>query len=144
MVLFLDKSLFFLLAAPAVLRAWWRSRRLASGRLDDVAVGLRRVPEFRCRYLANPVRLAACADRWLRWLSRRNGSQDLGSTGQGSKGHCLDHALMLLDLWSRCGLRPALRLGAVRAEGRRHFHAWITAPGGPSSGAGHHHEIWDG
>lgn len=134
MVHFIDKVLFFWLAAPLVLRAWWRSRRLADGRLDDLALGLRRVPELRWRYLADPQRLAACADRWLRWLARRS----------ASGGHCLDHALMLLDLWSRCGLRPDLRLGVVGADGRRHFHAWITAPGGLSSGASRHDEIWIG
>lgn len=134
MLCLLDKCAFFLLAAPAVLRAWWRSRRLASDRLDALAIDLRRVPNFRWRYLADPQRLAACADRWLRWLARR----------RAAKGVCLDRSLMLLDLWSRCGLRPDLRLGAVGAEERRHFHAWVTAPGGLSSGTSRHHEIWVG
>jgi hypothetical protein len=41
-------------------------------------------------------------------------------------GPCLKRSLLLLDLWSRCGLAPRLHVGvALSATGRR-AHAWVT------------------
>jgi hypothetical protein len=45
-------------------------------------------------------------------------------------GKCVRRSLLLLDLWSRCGLSPQLHL-TVRTlpDGGREGHAWVTAPG---------------
>jgi hypothetical protein len=53
-------------------------------------------------------------------------------------GPCLKRSLILVHLWSRCGLEPRLHLGTYwDAEGRRAFHAWLTAPdGAPLPGGG--------
>ena len=49
---------------------------------------------------------------------------------------CLKRSLLLLDLWSRCGLAPSFHLGVRRSEGRREGHAWITVAGRPDLSAG--------
>lgn len=42
-------------------------------------------------------------------------------------GRCLKRSLLLLDLWSRAGLHPALHLGyRAGAPGPAHGHAWVT------------------
>ena len=42
-------------------------------------------------------------------------------------GRCLKRSLLLLDLWSRAGLEPALHLGCRGEAHRRvHGHAWVT------------------
>lgn len=43
-------------------------------------------------------------------------------------GPCMKRSLLLLRLWSRCGLEPTLHLGVARG-GERGFraHAWLTA-----------------
>jgi hypothetical protein len=43
----------------------------------------------------------------------------------------MKRSLLLLDLWSRCGLRPRLHLG-LRGGGYpgRRGHAWLTRDGG--------------
>ena len=42
-------------------------------------------------------------------------------------GRCLKRSLILLDLWSRCGLHPALHLGIrPRKGGRWEGHAWLS------------------
>lgn len=42
-------------------------------------------------------------------------------------GPCLKRSLILLDLWSRCGLRPRLHLGVRRpGEDPLQGHAWVT------------------
>ena len=59
-----------------------------------------------------------------------------------SMGRCLKRSLVLLHLWSRCGLTPALHLGVRKSEpGAVEGHAWLTldksdgfAHGGSSSG----------
>ncbi len=45
-------------------------------------------------------------------------------------GRCLKRSLLLVHLWSRCGLHPRLHLGMYAGRGG---HAWITA-GSVSSG----------
>ena len=53
-------------------------------------------------------------------------------------GPCMKRSLLLLHLWSRCGLAPRLHLGVARAgeEGFR-AHAWLTADvGGAHLAAG--------
>jgi len=42
-------------------------------------------------------------------------------------GRCLKRSLLLLDLWSRCGLEPRLHLGVRRpGESPLEGHAWVT------------------
>ena len=133
---------FFLIALPAVLRAAWRLRRLASRRrLDQLVDELRRVPRFRHRRLMDPQRLAACADRWVTLRSMTFGSPWLGKSPQGP---CYQRSLLLLDLWARCGLHPELQLGAVQHRQGRHLHAWVTTEGGPACGVSAHAVVWTG
>ena len=138
------KVLFFLAATPAVLRAAWRLHRRRRQRIDTLAPELRRTGRLRWAYLRRPGYLAATAERWLPFLPTR------------SYGRCLRRSLLLLDLWSRCGLDPTLHLGTTAgasitpggageggdleggaagaepgAAGRRfhadrRFHAWVT------------------
>ena len=43
-------------------------------------------------------------------------------------GACMKRSLLLLRLWSRCGLAPRLHLGVSHAgEERFRAHAWLTA-----------------
>ena len=42
-------------------------------------------------------------------------------------GACLRRALVLLELWSRCGLEPTLHLGFRPERAPRDGHAWLTA-----------------
>jgi len=117
----LARAAFFLLALPAVARASvrvaWLARRLP---LDALVVRLRAVPPFALRPLARPDWLLATLDRLLPVLP------PLGH------GRCLKRSLLLLDLWSRCGLHPRLHLGVrlgsplQSAGGRHEGHAWVT------------------
>lgn len=132
-----DDFRFFLLALPALMRAAWRLWRFGSRyRLDRLAVELRRVPRFRHRPLADPQRLAACAERWVRgWHRLRR---------RPWQGPCYLRSLLLLDLWSRCGLHPELRLGVVRDHDTQHLHAWVVTDGGPCCGVSGHAVVWTG
>ncbi len=49
---------------------------------------------------------------------------------------CLKRSLLLLDLWSRCGLAPRFHLGVRRSADRREGHAWVTVAGRPDLFAG--------
>lgn len=130
--------LFAAIALPAVLRTArrvdWLRRRL---RLDELADALRDVAPFRVEYLRRPRWLAGVVDRLLPWLPPR------------SYGPCLKRSLYLLDLWSRCGLRPEIHLG-MRREGEQddvHLHAWVRAEaedGGELATPSAHAEIWHG
>jgi len=114
----LARAGFLLLALPAVVRGaarvTWLARRLP---LDELAVRLRTTRRFALPALARPAWLLATVDRLLPLLPPRD------------CGRCLKRSLLLLDLWSRCGLQPRLHLGAplVRAGGRHEGHAWVTA-----------------
>jgi len=117
------------LALPLIARAACRcvfwERRLP---LDELVERLRRTQPLRLRVIARPEWLLASLDRLLPLLP------------PWRYGRCLKRSLLLLDLWSRCGLRPRLHLGVRReGEGRHQGHAWVTveaqqgaAPGGPS------------
>ena len=137
------KAWFFLRALPAILRAagrlWWRRAR----RLDLQVEDLRRVDRTLPEGLHNPAWLAASVDRWLVVLP------------PFGYGRCLKRSLLLLDLWSRCGLDPVLHLGTRRVDGAtgtdpadgsgRRFHAWLTtSDGGPWTASQGHVEIWRG
>jgi transglutaminase superfamily protein len=117
------RAAFFLLALPLVVRAsarcaWWE-RRLP---LDALVDRLRAVPPLDWAPLANPPWLLATLDR----LS--------GLLPPWRYGRCLKRSLLLLDLWSRCGLCPRLHLGVRREDETRYQgHAWVTVD--PSPGA---------
>jgi hypothetical protein len=52
-------------------------------------------------------------------------------------GRCMKRSLLLLHLWSRCGLAPCLYLGVARGGGGLQGHAWLTAEAdGRTLGAG--------
>ena len=114
------KAVFFLLALPAVARAAarlaWLERRLP---LEELVTRLRAARSFRISTLARPEWLLATVDRLLFLLP------------PWRYGRCLKRSLLLLDLWSRCGLRPRLHLGVRRdgEQGRHQGHAWVTVDG---------------
>ena len=58
-------------------------------------------------------------------------------------GPCLKRSLLLLDLWSRCGLDPRIHIGTLKHEEERRFHAWVSVPGSdtPAEPSGYA-EIW--
>ena len=113
----LARAGFFVLALPAVVRAAsraaWLERRLP---LDELVARLRATPPFALPLLARPAWLLASLDRLLPLLP------------PWRYGRCLKRSLLLLDLWSRCGLRPRLHLGAplAREAGGHEGHAWVT------------------
>jgi hypothetical protein len=117
----LARVAFFALALPAVLRAAarlaWHERRLP---LDELVDRLRSAGPFVLRPLARPEWLLATLDRVLPLLPPRR------------YGRCLKRSMLLLDLWSRCGLLPRLHLAAPSTRdapptARRHEgHAWVT------------------
>ncbi len=43
-------------------------------------------------------------------------------------GRCVKRALLLADLWSRCGLEPSLVFGTLRDGGSVRGHAWVACP----------------
>lgn len=45
-------------------------------------------------------------------------------------GPCMKRSLLLLHLWSRCGLAPCLHLGVARGGDGMKGHAWLTAEAG--------------
>ena len=113
----IGRSLFIVGATPWVVMAGLRlsrlDRRIGFAALLEV---LRR-PAARPlpRWLARPRELNETTERLLRFLPPRR------------YGICLRRALLLLDLWSRCGLRPNVHLG-FRADAPDFAgHAWLTA-----------------
>lgn len=127
-----SKAIFVFAALPALLRAalrlTWLNRRCG---LDQLADRLRVVEPFSPSYLANPRYLDGSAHRLVRLLPPRG------------FGRCLKHSLLLLDLWSRCGLEPRLHIGTRKQDGEQKFHAWVTIPGKhPPRAAGDYAEIW--
>lgn len=113
------KALFFVSAVPALLRAAFRvvaCRRLP---FDEAAARLRTVPPFAWGWMRQPELLAASVDRVLVLLP------------PWTYGRCLRRSLLLLDLWSRCGLDPRLHLGFGRERSDpRRGHAWLSARDG--------------
>ena len=129
------RLLFACAALPAVVRAAARvgreRRRVA---LQDLPARLRDVPSFAAGWLARPADLDAVARRLLPLLPPYG------------VGPCLKRSLLLLDLWSRCGLAPRLHVGVRRpGEGTLEAHAWITT-GDPTldrrTGPQGHEELW--
>jgi hypothetical protein len=108
---------FALAATPLVLATGWRvarlERRLGLGALIDELRGARRRPLP--AWLARPEWLAGTLERLLGVVPPRR------------YGRCLRRALILLELWSRCGLEPTIHLGFRLRTPERDGHAWITA-----------------
>ena len=127
------RGAFFVLALPLVLRAAWRVRRFEPRLpLPDLVDRLRRVRPLARPYLKRPTDLEGCVGRVSRLLPL-------------SLGPCLKRSLILLDVWSRCGLEPRLHLGIAHASGTRCLHAWVTATGGPDRDReNRYREIWSG
>ena len=113
-----------LLLLPAVVaastRTWWLYPRLP---LDHACRALVEV-----RPLPLPLRDPAGCLRLVNRLLRILPPHDLGP--------CIKRSLLLLDLWSRCGLAPRLHLGVRRSVDRRECHAWVTVAGRPDLSAG--------
>ena len=114
----LARAAFFVGAAPALLRASARAARWERrATIEDLASRLRAVAPFRSPWLRDrPEWLLAALDRALPMLPPRR------------CGTCLRRSLLLLDLWTRCGLDVRLHLGVRRSgEAAHEAHAWVSA-----------------
>lgn len=129
----LPRSFFALRALPALLEAAVEVRRAtADTPIHQLPARLRRSGPPLPASLRRPDELAALADRLAPLLPPRR------------LGPCLRKSLILLVLWSRCGLDPRLHLGArKRGQERPDFHAWVSA-GERIHGRGDHEELWSG
>lgn len=112
------------LAVPWVLAAAFAvARRFERLPLDELA-------GFLCREmtLPKPVRdprlLSAVAWKLHPWLPPHR------------MGPCLKRSLILIRLWSGCGLRPRLHLGVRKTRADTLFHAWVSVDGHPELTAG--------
>jgi len=111
-----SKGVFFLLALPSVVRAAWRVRRLEPGcSLPELVDRLRRVKPWRFAFLNHLAYLEGSVGRLAALLPLRG------------LGPCMKRSLVLLDLWSRCGLDPRFHLGMAQGEDDRRLHAWVTS-----------------
>jgi hypothetical protein len=110
-------SLLVLLVAvlSASIRTWWLYRRLP---FDEACRALTETEP-----LPVPVRDPAGCRRLVNGLLPLLPPRGLRP--------CLKRSLLLLDLWSRCGLAPSLHLGMRRSADRREGHAWVTVAGRP-------------
>jgi len=107
-------------AVAAACWAGWRVRR--GGRLpfDRLVEELREGRPFRGA-LADP-------ELHLRVVSRL-----LPALPPWGMGRCMKRSLLLLHLWSRCGLAPCLHLGVAPLGEGLLGHAWLTAEAGGRS-----------
>jgi hypothetical protein len=102
----------------AGLRVAWLARRIPVLELAPRLREGRALP----RALRDPERLAAVADRLL------------GMLPPWSLGRCLKRSLVLLEVWSRCGLEARLHLGMRREPaGEWEGHAWLSTDGAPAA-----------
>jgi len=105
-----DRLVVLLAVLRAATRVGWHERRVAlpalAEILRDVEADLTRV---------DPSSMLAVVEALLPLAPPRGA------------GRCLKRSLLLLDLWSRAGLDPALHLGlrSGAGEGSR-GHAWVT------------------
>ncbi len=84
--------------------------------LDGVVLRLGAVPLLP-RPLRDPQRIQEAVNRWLPWLPPRG------------LRTCLRRSLILVDLWSRCGLPVDLHLGMQPGDAGPAGHAWVGTPG---------------
>ena len=110
-------SLLLLLPAVVVasIRTWWLYRKLPLDQACQALVDVNTLPPR----LRDPASYLRLVNRLLRVLP------------PSGLGPCFKRSLLLLDLWSRCGLEPRLHLGVRRSVDRRDGHAWITVAGRP-------------
>jgi Transglutaminase-like superfamily len=106
----------YLLASGAALGAALRLVHAERcGAFDQTVDRLRRGRRFSSR-LADPAVHVRVVNRMLPFLPPRR------------MGVCLKRSLLLLHLWSRCGLAPQLHLGFREPSGSGiQSHAWLTA-----------------
>jgi len=130
----LRKALFAVIALPVLLRAALRLSRLDRQHdLEELAERMARVRPWRLALLSNPRYLEACVRRFA------------GSLPPRRLGPCLKRSLLLLDLWSRCGLQPRIHLGvASSGDGSHSFHAWVSVPANEAwaPAEAKHTELW--
>jgi hypothetical protein len=107
--------LLFSAVVAASIRTWWLYRRLP---LDKA-----------CRALVEAQPLPAPIRDPAGFLRLVNGLLPL-LPPRGLRP-CLKRSLLLLDLWSRCGLAPRLHIGMRRSQDQREGHAWVTVAGRP-------------
>lgn len=100
----------------AAARVAFGYRRLGLDELPAWLSGVSPLP----RPLRDPIVAGALVSRTASFLPPRR------------MGRCLKRSLILLDLWSRCGLEPELHLGVKKAGDTRLYHAWLTARGCPA------------
>jgi hypothetical protein len=101
-------------AVAAAYRAGWRVRRGARLPFDRLIEELRKGKPF-TGALADP-------DLHLRVVSRL-----APVLPPWPMGGCMKRSLLLLNLWSRCGLEPSLHLGVAPLGEGLLGHAWLTA-----------------
>jgi hypothetical protein len=112
--------LLFPAVVAASIRAWWLYRRLPLDQACRALVEVQPLP----RLLRNPAGCLRLVNHLLRLLPPRG------------LRPCFKRSLLLLDLWSRCGLAPRFHLGVRRSLDRREGHAWVTVAGRPDLCAG--------
>ncbi|MEM8961977.1 MAG: hypothetical protein AAGD38_10875 [Acidobacteriota bacterium] len=122
-------------------RLCWLERRLD---FTELPSRLRQTPRIERPALADPRRWDRTLCRFLRFLPPYH------------LGPCMKRSLLLLDLWSRCGLEPALHIGVIprvnpptspdhdraSATPRPRGHAWVTARGFPVEDPSPYREVW--
>jgi len=110
------RPLTYLLATVAALAAAFRvARSQRQGGFDETVERLRQGRPFAGR-LSDPIVHLRVVGRLLPLLPPRR------------MGSCLKRSLILLHLWSRCGLEPRLHLGFRKDVGDAwQGHAWLTA-----------------
>ena len=112
----MNKGVFFLLALPLVIRAAWRVHRLEPGCcLPELVDRLRRVKPWRFSFLNHPAYLEGMVGRLAALLPLRG------------LGPCMRRSLVLLDLWSRCGVDLRFHIGMATGGDDRRLHAWVTS-----------------
>jgi len=104
---------FLPLVALAALRVTRLYPRLP---LDGVVTRLGTVSVLP-RPLRDPHRIQKVVNHWLPWLPPRG------------LRTCLRRSLILVDLWSRCGLPVDLHLGMQPGDTGLTGHAWVGTPG---------------
>jgi len=109
--LVIARAIAALVIARAAMRLAVLERSLP---LDVLVEHLREAPRLRGR-LADPHLYPPLVDRMLRWLPPHR-----------RLGRCVKRSLLLLELWSRCGLAPTFHYGVGHdADGKRRAHAWL-------------------
>lgn len=114
-------------AVPLVAAAWWRLSRLDRELPLDVAVA-----QLRARG-GDDGASAGAADADTARAAAALVEAFLPVAPAVHLGPCLRRSLLLVDVLSRCGFAPRLRLGVRRRDGW-HGHAWVEVPGLVSTG----------